>query len=128
MSTSEPQVMSSDGVSRRPPSLGFQRAIDKFTKELSAKHRADFANTNLEDVYGAIKLIQEKRGSDKSLRHMRKMQAFLEAMDQYRKVIEAFLNCTPFMGYVWVGALHDKHLELPVDGLQGTNSIHSLGE
>lgn len=128
MSASNPQVMSSDGVPRRSTSLSFRRAIDKFTKELSAKHKADFADTNLEDVYDAIKSIQERRGSDQSLRHMRRMQAFLEAMDQYRKVIEAFLNCTPFMGYVWVGALHDQHLGRPVNGLQGTNSIHSLGE
>ena len=36
------------------------------------------------------------------MRDMARIQAFLEGMDEYRKVVEAFLNCTPFMGYVWV--------------------------
>lgn len=39
------------------------------------------------------------------MRNMARIQAFLEGMDDYRKVVEAFLNCTPFLGYVWVGSL-----------------------
>ncbi|KAL9044435.1 MAG: hypothetical protein Q9214_002426 [Letrouitia sp. 1 TL-2023] len=93
--------MSSDDDSRRLPSLSFQKAVEKFTKTLSAKQKQEFTHSTLEDVYEAIRSIQNRRGSDQTLRNMARVQSFLEAMDQYRKVIEAFLNCTPFLGYVW---------------------------
>jgi hypothetical protein len=36
---------------------------------------------------------------------MRKLEAFLEAMDQFGQVVEVFLNSTPFLCYVWVRIL-----------------------
>ncbi|KAI4216632.1 MAG: hypothetical protein LQ351_001121 [Letrouitia transgressa] len=93
--------MSSHNDSREEPSLAFKKAVEKFTKTLSAKQKKDFTHSTLEDVYDAIKSIQDRRGSDQTLRNMARVQSFLEAMDEYRKVIEAFLNCTPFLGYVW---------------------------
>jgi len=84
------------------PSTSFQRAVDKFTKSLTVKQRQEFAVCSLDDVRQAVVTLQEKRGSQKKMRNMARLQAFLEAMDQYRKVVEAFLNCTPFLGYIWV--------------------------
>lgn len=95
--------MAANEASRSHPHISFDRAIERFTEALPPKQRAEFASTTLEDVYDAIQIIQEERGGDRKLRHMRRVQAFLEAMDEFRKVIQAFLNCTPFMGYVWVG-------------------------
>lgn len=83
-------------------SISFQNATDKFTKSLTAQQRQEFAACSLDDVRQSIVNIQEKRGNQKIMRNMARIQAFLEAMDQYRKVVESFLNCTPFLGYVWV--------------------------
>lgn len=96
--------MSFDNDSRREPSLTFRKAVEKFTRTLSVKQAKEFTHSTLEDVYDSIRLIQKRRGSDRTLRNMARVQSFLEAMDQYRKVIEAFLNCTPFLGYVWVSS------------------------
>src|SRR5438034_3610501 len=85
-----------------PPSTIFQRAVDKFTKSLTARQRQEFAMCSLDDVRQTVMTLQEKRGSQKNMRDMARVQAFLEAMEQYGKVVEAFLNCTPFLGYVWV--------------------------
>ncbi|KAL9608549.1 MAG: hypothetical protein Q9167_006625 [Letrouitia subvulpina] len=46
---------------------------------------------------------------------MARVQSFLEAMDQYRKVVEAFLNCTPFLGYVWVADTWVKSFDAILD-------------
>ena len=85
-----------------PPSTIFQRAVDKFTRSLTVKQRQEFAACSLDDVHETVATVQERRGRHKDMRNMARLQAFLEAMDQYRKVVEAFLNCTPFLGYVWV--------------------------
>ncbi|KAL8707590.1 MAG: hypothetical protein Q9220_007431 [cf. Caloplaca sp. 1 TL-2023] len=83
------------------PSLTFHRAVEKFTKTLTAKQKDGFDVCKLQDVYDVVQTIQTRRGNEKTLRNMARLKSFLEAMDQYRLVVEAFLNCTPFMGYVW---------------------------
>jgi hypothetical protein len=94
MSTKEPSTAAH--------STGFQRAVNKFTKILTVKQKQEFAVCSLEDVRQAILTIQEKRGSQKNMRNMARIQAFLEVMEQYGKVVEVLLNSTPFLGYVWV--------------------------
>jgi hypothetical protein len=89
-------------VSGGTPSTSFQRAVEKFTKSLTIKQRQEFTVCSLDDVHQTVVTVQERRGDQKDMRNMARLQAFLEAMDQYRKVVEAFLNCTPFLGYVWV--------------------------
>jgi predicted ribosome quality control (RQC) complex YloA/Tae2 family protein len=95
-------TMSTKEPSTGTPSTSFQRAVDKFTKNLTVKQREEFTECSLEDVHKAIVTIQEKRGSQKNMRSMARIQAFLEAIEQYRIAVEQLLNCIPFMGYVWV--------------------------
>jgi hypothetical protein len=92
-----------DRASSHSPSTCFQRASEKFATSLTDKQRRDFTKCSLEDVRQTVENLQKERGDQKKMRNMARLQAFLEAMDQYRKVVEAFLNCTPFLGYVWVG-------------------------
>lgn len=108
------------------PSPIFQRAVDKFTGSLGVKKREEFAACSLDDVQRTVMTVQNRRGSQKEMRNMARLQAFLEAMDQYRKVVEAFLNCTPFLGYVWVWSLSRNPLEKA--DLLGANTIHSFGK
>jgi hypothetical protein len=98
-------------TSTKEPSTGslstsFQRAVDKFSKSLTVKQRQEFSVCSLKDVRQTIVTIQEKQGSQKKMRNMARIQAFLEAMEQYGKVVEVFLNCTPFLGYIWVWPFH----------------------
>jgi hypothetical protein len=95
-------ITSTKEPSTGSPSTSFQRAVDKFNKSLTVKQRQEFSVCSLEDVRQTIVTIQEKQGSQKKMRNMARIQAFLEAMEQYGKVVEVFLNCTPFLGYIWV--------------------------
>jgi hypothetical protein len=102
-------------ISTKEPSTGsrstsFQRAVDKFNKNLTVKQRNEFSLCSLEDVRQTVVTIQEKQGSQKKMRNMARIQAFLEAMEQYGKVVEVFLNFTPFLGYIWVWPSHKNPL------------------
>ena len=83
-------------------SNSFQRALDKFLGGLTDQQRREFGTCKLEDVWHEVVAIQNKRGDQKNMRDMARLQKFLEAMSQYEKVVDVFLNSTPFLGYVWV--------------------------
>jgi hypothetical protein len=119
-------TMSLKDPSTGSPSTSFQRAVDKFTKSLTDKQRQEFAVCSLNDVRQSVVTVQERRGSQKTMRNMARLQAFLEAMEQYGKVVELFLNCTPFLGYVWVWPPRKNQSSEKADRL-GTNKVHSSG-
>lgn len=84
------------------PSPIFKQAVDRFTASLTEKQKKSFQACTLDDVRQAALKLQNQQEAPKKLRNMNRIQGFLEGMDEYRKVIEAFLNCTPFLGYAWV--------------------------
>ena len=94
--------MSSNNSSDVLPPSSFQRAIDRFTDSLAPNQRREFAACTLEDVTKEVVTMQERRGNQKTMRGMARLQGFLEAMRQYGEVMNALLNTTPFLGYIWV--------------------------
>ena len=83
-------------------SASFQRTLDRFTVGLSPKEKEDFKLSSLQDVYDEINRIQRIHGDDKKMRNLNRLKGFVEAMDQYGKVIETFLNTSNFIAFVWV--------------------------
>jgi hypothetical protein len=97
----------------RAPSIAFQKALDRFTNSLSEEQKRDWAVTSYEDVEDAIDRIQCHYGDEKSMQSMFRLESFLEAMKEYGTVVELFLNCTPFVAYIWVCTLRSlPHLLL----------------
>ncbi|KAM0247081.1 hypothetical protein ACHAP5_004361 [Fusarium lateritium] len=70
----------------------FQRALKKFKASVDPNLQAQFSQTSLSDVYSTIRDIQDKQAKAGEQRDIRRLQAFIEAMDQFGKVIEIFLN------------------------------------
>ena len=95
-------IMACVSKSSVAPSNSFQRALDKFLRGLTDQQRHEFPACKLEDVWREVVAIQKKRGDQKNMRDMARLQKFLEAMSQYEKVVDVFLNTTPFLSYVWV--------------------------
>lgn len=79
----------------------FQEILSKFKKRLTQNELDDFQFTTLEDVRLEMARIQVEQASRKEMMHMPRIQSFLEAMDQFGKVIEVFLNCSEFVAFVW---------------------------
>ena len=81
---------------------GFQRALARFKSHLSPAEEESFGVTSLEDVQKTIAQIQETQGNQRQMRNFTRIKAFVEVMEQYGKVVEAFLNASSFLAFVWV--------------------------
>ncbi len=79
----------------------FQTTLSNFKKRLTPKEQADFQFATLEDVHKVIAQIQNEQESLKTMMNFSRIQSFLEAMDQFGKVIEVFLNTSEFVAFVW---------------------------
>jgi len=80
----------------------FHDVLERFKDSLSDGDREDFQFTTLDDLQGVIATIQDKQASEKKMRNLTRLKKFLEAMDEYGKVIEIFLNSSQFIAFVWV--------------------------
>ena len=80
----------------------FNRALKRFKDHLSPAEQDEFGGTSLKDVQKTIDRIQQTQGSERKMRNLTRIKAFLEAMDQYGKVVEVFVNVN-VIAFVWVG-------------------------
>jgi hypothetical protein len=80
----------------------FRKALDDFQFSLAQNDRDLFKYTTLADLQRSILEIQAKHASERKTKNMARLNSFLEAMEQYGKVIEVFLNASEFVAFVWV--------------------------
>ncbi|KAJ4266324.1 hypothetical protein NW762_004308 [Fusarium torreyae] len=80
---------------------GFQRALAKFRASLDPKLRSQFSHCSLRELQDAIQDIQHNQAKNGKQRDIRRIQAFIEAMDQFGKVIEVFLNANEMLCFIW---------------------------
>jgi hypothetical protein len=79
----------------------FQKAFTSFSSRLTKKELEDFKFSSINDVRVAVMAIQEEQGRRKKMMNLTRIQKFLEAMDQYGKVIEVFLNASSMLCFIW---------------------------
>lgn len=83
----------------------FQRALERFKKSLarnSPELIGQFSMASLQDVKRVCLEIQDQQGRDGCLRRMRRIEGFIEAMDQLGKTMEIFLNVNELVCFIWV--------------------------
>jgi hypothetical protein len=83
----------------------FGNAVNRFRESLTKSQREQFAHCQKEDVERTILNIQARHGSQKRLKHMRRISKFIEGMSQLGEVIEVFLNVNNGVAFVWVRPL-----------------------
>lgn len=84
-----------------PQSNGFQRALNNFKSRLKPAEAAKFKATTLDDLKVTILAIQSEQRARKKMMHMGRISSFLEAMEQFGKVIEVFLNISDMLAFIW---------------------------
>jgi predicted phosphatase len=100
----------------------FRDVLARFTIGLGKDEVEDFRFATLEDVHKVIVDLQIEQAKSKRMMNLPRIRSFLEAMEQFGKVIEIFLNTTEFVAFIWVreqtlsGAFH---LELTTPSFQG---------
>lgn len=80
----------------------FQAAFTRLEATVSREHARSFQNTDLRDVWSAIKDIEAQMAARQSLRGLRRVEPFLKGIEQYSKVVEFLCNSTPYLSWLWV--------------------------
>ncbi|KAK3949477.1 hypothetical protein QBC32DRAFT_348975 [Pseudoneurospora amorphoporcata] len=80
---------------------GFTRALTKFKKGLDPSLAQQFSICTLEDVRVLADTIQHEQGPQGKLRHLQRLEPFIEAMTQLGTVIEVFTNACDFICFIW---------------------------
>ncbi|KAK4198875.1 hypothetical protein QBC40DRAFT_229024 [Triangularia verruculosa] len=85
-------------------SLVFQKAIRDFKKELKddALYQEVLKTTSIDQVYDLAEKIQAQQGKTGHLRHLSKIQPFLEKMRLYSGAIDTFVQVQPdILALIW---------------------------
>lgn len=85
-----------------PESSGFSPVLTSFTASLTQEQNDDFKYCTLDDLKVAIDAVQKKQASEKKMRNLARLKSFLDAMEQYGKIREIFLNTSNIIAYIWV--------------------------
>ncbi len=80
----------------------FSLHLQSFVETLTDEQKNEFEFSTLEDFQAAIFAIQNRQSSVRKMRNLTRLKCFLEAMDQYAKVIEVFVNASELVCFIWV--------------------------
>jgi len=87
-----------------PAILGFQRVIYEFEHKLNddALYKEILKTTSIDQVYDLAAKIQDEQGKTGHLRHLSKIQKFLEKMHLYAGAIDTFVQVKPdILALIW---------------------------
>jgi hypothetical protein len=79
----------------------FKQVLDDFKKRLNPDELAKFSVTTLGDLQNAAINLQEKQRKSKTAQNLKRIEPFLQAMAQYKEIIEVFLNTSSLLCFVW---------------------------
>ncbi|KAH8652695.1 hypothetical protein BGZ60DRAFT_533558 [Tricladium varicosporioides] len=79
----------------------FESILKRFKDPLKKKDRDNFQMTTLEQLREAIGDIQKKQQTSRQMQNMTRLGKFIEAMEEYGKVVEIFCNSSQFVPFVW---------------------------
>ena len=102
-----PPPLPSSGTPARPPPPGsriFEEALSDFKKGLSKKELEQFQCVDFKNVEDTIKNIERDQKGKKKMQNIARIKPVLDAMNQYGKIIEVFLNASNIIAYIWVSS------------------------
>ena len=82
--------------------VSFERALTEFKKNLKKKDIDNFKNTTLKSLEQCIGDLQKKQHASRRLQNLNRLKPFIEAMEQYGKVVAIFANTNEIVAYIWV--------------------------
>ena len=79
----------------------FSEVLSDFKKRLTNEEQETFQFVTINDVRQTALQIQKKQEDVKEMMNMARLESFLEAMDQFGKTIDIFVNASAFVAFVW---------------------------
>jgi hypothetical protein len=77
-------------------------SFEKLKRSISEEDAHNFASTELQDVWLAVREIDSRQRKRRSAQNLRRVEPLLRGIEKYTKVIEVLCNGTPYLSYVWV--------------------------
>ncbi|KAI1387872.1 uncharacterized protein F4822DRAFT_294625 [Hypoxylon trugodes] len=90
-------------VNTSSSSCGFLAALDRFKKAsgLTRAEEADFQMTTLDELKSCIRTIQQDQEQKRRMMYMRRLDPYLQTMEQYGKVLDVFVNTSEIVAFIW---------------------------
>lgn len=85
-----------------PATTTLAEAFDKLKSSVSDSDAVVFQSTLLQDVWKAARDIEHLQQRRRSVRNLRRIEPFLNAIGKYSKVLEVLCNGTPYLPWIWV--------------------------
>jgi 5'-deoxynucleotidase YfbR-like HD superfamily hydrolase len=79
----------------------FKQVLEDFKKRLKPDEQARFSVATLDDLQNAVNNLQEHQRKSKAAQNLKRIEPFLQAMAQYKEIIEVFLNTSSLLCFVW---------------------------
>ncbi|KAF1995032.1 hypothetical protein P154DRAFT_548731 [Amniculicola lignicola CBS 123094] len=83
----------------------FERALNNFKQSLKPKYQTSFQHATVDSLKQCIGNIQNIQHASRRMQNLTRLQPFIEAMEQYGKVITIFANTNAIIAYVWVASV-----------------------
>ena len=109
------------------PESSFDKAIDVFRSKsgLSNREIMDMKMTTLADLQKTLAAVQQRQQNSKTMKFLRRLQPFLDSMEQYSKAVNIFANASDIVAFIWVCCPMQKCRLQSCSMLSGANEIHS---
>jgi hypothetical protein len=80
-------------------------SFNKLKRSITDEDAHNFASTELNDVWKAVREIDNAQRQRQSAQNLRRIEPLLKGIEKYTKIIEVLCNGTPYLPYVWVSSL-----------------------
>lgn len=97
-------------MASNPHAPAFERVLEEFKKGLKKRDQENFKITTFKELRKSIGDLQTKQHSQRRLQNLNRLKPFLEAIEQYGKVVEVFCNSNDIVAFVWVSGFQSETL------------------
>lgn len=97
-------------MASNPHQRTFEGVLEEFKKGLKRRELESFKITTFKELERSIGHLQAKQHSQRQLQNLNRLKPFLEAIEQYGKVIEVFYNSNEIVAFVWVSNFQSELL------------------
>ncbi|OTA61606.1 hypothetical protein K449DRAFT_370870 [Hypoxylon sp. EC38] len=86
-----------------PHQCEFRVALDQFkrTAGLTKLEEAEFQMTNLKELQDCVRKIQQEQEQKRKMMYMKRLDPFLQTIEQYGKVLDVFVNTSDIVAFIW---------------------------
>ncbi|KAF2267625.1 putative zinc finger protein [Lojkania enalia] len=105
-------------TSPNPEAAPFERALAQFKMGLKRRDQENFRKTTLADLRQCIGDLQDKQHASRRLKGLTRIQPFLEAMEQFGKVVTIFANTNDIVAFIWTSSAYVDAFKELLDAYQ----------